>query len=347
MAMIIPVILSGGSGSRLWPLSRQLYPKQLLALTGENTLIQQTANRIRGMEEAAPPIVICNHEHRFLVAEQIQATGIEPGAIILEPVGRNTAPAVAVAAFHALEKGENPLLLVLPADHVIKRLDVFQDAVQAGTDHASRGSMITFGIVPTGPETGYGYIKFEPGQERIIKGFKFYRALGFTEKPSLEKARRFLQEGNYYWNSGIFVWDAKIFLQRLAEFSKKFYNIYEEMGRKNLEEVYRKVEALPIDKAFMEKLPSFLVARAEFRWSDLGSWHSLWEVLEKDPQGNVAKGDVVLHEASGNLVLTTKKTVVIGARDLAIVETPHGLLVMRKDASPHLKKIIEKGGEGK
>ncbi len=339
----IAVLMGGGKGTRFWPMSVEGRPKQFLSIVSEKSMIQQTAERIK-------PVV--GEENIWVVTTSSMAEEVKKhlpfigDRIIEEPFGKNTAPAVLLSMRRLLSHYDDFLVAFLPADHFIEDEDVFASQLGACFE-AAREDIITMGIPPTRPDTGYGYIKFEPSQERTIKGFKFYRALGFTEKPSLERAAKFLQEGNYYWNSGIFVWNAKIFLQRLAKFSREFYNIYEEMGRKKIEEVYQEVEALPIDKAFMEKLPSFLVARAEFRWSDLGSWHSLWEVLEKDPQGNVTKGDVILHEASGNLVLTTKKTVVIGARDLAIVETPHGLLVMSKDASSHLKKIIEKGGKRK
>ncbi len=334
----IAVLMGGGKGTRFWPMSVASRPKQFLRIISEKSMVQETAERVKSVVGEENIWVVTTSAMAEEVRRQLPFIG---DRVIEEPFGKNTAPAVLLSMRRLFERYDDFSVAFLPADHYIEKPEVFSSQLNA-CFQASSEDIVTMGIPPTRPDTGYGYIKFDPSRERTFQGFKFYRALGFTEKPDREKAELFLREGNYYWNSGIFVWNAHIFLQRLAKFSGKFYNIYEEMGRKRLEEVYEKVEALPIDKAFMEKLPGFFVARAEFGWSDLGSWLALWEVLEKDQQGNASKGDVVFHQAKGNLVITTKKTVIIGVEDLAVVETPEGLLVMRKDASPHLKKIIER-----
>ncbi len=334
----IAVLMGGGKGTRFWPMSVESQPKQFLRITSEKSMLQETAERVK-------PVV--GEENIWVVTTSSLADRVRQelpfieDRIIEEPFGKNTAPAVLLSMRILLKEYDDFNVAFLPADHHIRPAEIFARQLEACFQAATE-EIVTMGIPPSRPETGYGYIKVEKEKYTKIGGFTFFKALGFTEKPSRERAEQMLKEGNYFWNSGIFVWNAKIFLQKLAKFSPTFYNIYEEMGRKNLVEVYREVEPMPIDKAFMEALPSFLMSRAEFSWSDLGSWHSLWEVLEKDEQGNVSMGDAILHEASGTLVVTTKKTVVIGVKDLAIVESPHGLLVMRKDAAPHLKKIIEK-----
>ncbi len=334
----IAVLMGGGKGTRFWPMSVESQPKQFLRITSEKSMLQETADRVKPVVGEENIWVVTTSSLAPRVRQELPFIGER---IIEEPFGKNTAPAV-LLSMRVLSKNYSDFnVAFLPADHHIRPVEVFVRQLEACFQAASE-EIVTMGIPPSRPETGYGYIRVEKENRREIGGFTFFKALGFTEKPSRERAEEMLKKGNYFWNSGIFVWNAQIFLQRLAKFSRKFYNIYEEMGRRNLEEVYMRVEAMPIDRAFMEALPSFLMSRAEFHWSDLGSWHSLWEVLKKDPQGNVSVGDAVLHSTSDTLVLTTKKTVVIGVKDLAIVESPHGLLVMRKDASSHLKKIIEK-----
>ncbi len=334
----IAVLMGGGKGTRFWPMSVEAQPKQFLKITSGKSMLQETAERIKPVVGEENIWVVTTSSLAERVKRELPFIG---DRIIEEPFGRNTAPAVLLSMRVLVEKYGDFNVAFLPADHHIRPAEAFAHQVEA-CFQAAREEIVTIGIPPSRPETGYGYIKVEKNSSRTIGGFTFYRALGFTEKPSLERAQEMLKEGNYFWNSGIFVWNAQIFLQKLAKFSPRFYNIYEEMGRRDLVEVYRRVEPMPIDKAFMEALPYFLMSRAEFSWSDLGSWHSLWEVLEKDARGNVIRGDATLHETENTLVMTTKKTVVIGVDDLAIVETPHGLLVMRRDASPHLKKIIEK-----
>ncbi len=351
-AMIVPVILSGGSGSRLWPLSRQLYPKQLLALTGESTLIQQTANRLRGMDDAAPPIVICNEEHRFLVAEQMQETGIKPGAIILEPMGRNTAPAVAVAAFHAMEKGEDPLLLVLPADHIIKRLDVFQDAVQAGADHAVKGGLVTFGIVPEGPETGYGYIKkgaiVEEFTDRMVKAI--YLVDRFVEKPDRPTAEKYVESGEYFWNSGMFLFRASTYLEELKKFEPDMYKYSKEACSRALKdldftrldkEAFEKCPSDSIDYAVMERTEKALVVPVDAGWSDIGSWSALWETGLKDSDGNVLHGDVITHDTKGSYLYSDGRLIAaVGLRDHIVIETADAVLVAPKNRVQEIKTIV-------
>ncbi len=350
--MIVPVILSGGSGSRLWPLSRQLYPKQLLALTGESTLIQQTANRLRGMDDAAPPIVICNEEHRFLVAEQMQETGIQPGAIILEPMGKNTAPAVAVAAFHAMEKGADPLLLVLPADHIIKRLDVFQDAVQAGSTYAENGGLVTFGIVPQGPETGYGYIK--KGQvvkeftDRMVEGI--YEVEQFVEKPDRSTAKKYVESGEYFWNSGMFLFKAGVYLEELKKFEPDMHRYAKEACQKAVRDLdftrldrdaFEKCPSDSIDYAVMERTDRALVVPVDAGWSDIGSWSALWETGLKDSDGNVLHGDVITHDTKGSYLYSDGRLIAaVGLRDHIVIETADAVLVAPKNRVQEIKTIV-------
>ena len=350
--MIVPVILSGGSGSRLWPLSRQLYPKQLLALTGERTLIQQTANRLLGMDDTGPPIIICNEEHRFLVAEQMQETGIKPDAIILEPVGRNTAPAVAVAAFHAMDRGEDPLLLVLPADHIIKRLDVFQDAVQAGSEHAESGGLVTFGIVPEAPETGYGYIRkgavVEKFSHRMVK--EVCKVDRFVEKPDRETAEQYVKSGEYLWNSGMFLFKASVFLEELKKFEPEMFKHSQEAYKKAVKDLDftrldgESFEACPsdsIDYAVMEKTDRALVVPVDAGWSDIGSWSALWEAGLKDSDGNVLHGDVITHDTKGSYLYSDSRLIAaVGLRDHIVIETADAVLVAPKSRVQEIKTIV-------
>lgn len=333
----IAVLMGGGKGTRFWPMSVKKRPKQFLKIFSERTMLQVSSERliplvgekniwvvtVRGMEEEV----------------RRQLPFIED-RIIIEPVGRNTAPAVLLSMRRLMQVYDNFLVSFLPADHHIEKINEFIKQMSVAYEAAER-DVVTIGIPPTRPETGYGYIKFDRRKEILVNGVKFYRALGFVEKPSMEIAIKMLEEGNYFWNSGIFLWKANLFVEKLQKFSPEFYNYFQEMGTGDPEEIYREIKALPIDKAFMEKLPGFLVAEAKFSWSDLGSWLSLWEVLKKDSSKNASKGEVYFHDSRGNLVITGKRTIVIGAEDLAIIETEHGLLVMKKDASSTLKKLLE------
>lgn len=333
----IAVLMGGGKGTRFWPMSVRKRPKQFLKIFSEKTMLQVSAERLIPLVGKANVWVVTVSGMEEEVRRQLPF--IED-RIIIEPVGRNTAPAVLLSMRRLMEIYDDFLVSFLPADHHIEKVDEFVKQMSAAYEAAER-DVVTIGIPPTRPETGYGYIKFDRKKELLVNGVKFYHALGFVEKPSTEMALKMLEEGNYFWNSGIFVWKASIFVEKLQRFSPDFYNYFQKMGAEKPEEVYKEIKALPIDKAFMEKLPGFLVAEAKFSWSDLGSWLSLWEVLEKDSSKNAFKGEVYFQDSRGNLVITGKKAIVIGAEDLAIIETEHGLLVMKKDASATLKKLLE------
>jgi len=335
----IAVLMGGGKGTRFWPMSVKRRPKQFLKIFSEKTMLQKSAERL---------IPVVGEENIWVVtvkgmAEEVkkQLPFIED-RIIEEPAGKNTAAAVILSMAVLNREFHDFVVSFLPADHHIEGEDIFVDQLKAVFEVAEN-EVVTIGIPPTRPETGYGYIKFNSSTEKSIHGFKFYEAWGFVEKPSEEKAKRMLEEGGYFWNSGMFFWDKNIFLERLEKYSPEFFEFYKAVSAGKVEKAYKSVEPLPIDKAFMEKLPpGFVVTRAEFGWSDLGSWLSLWEVLKKDEGLNAAKGEVYFHNSRGNLVVSNKRAIIIGAEDLAIVETEHGLLVMKKSASSDLKKILEK-----
>ncbi|MBF4438036.1 mannose-1-phosphate guanylyltransferase/mannose-6-phosphate isomerase, partial [Vibrio anguillarum] len=285
--MILPVIMAGGTGSRLWPLSRELYPKQFLTVTSEQSMLQQTVARLSGIEHAAP-VLICNEEHRFIAAEQMRLGGFEHGGIILEPVGRNTAPAIALAALQAVNsvgEGSDPILLVLAADHIIDNTQAFEESVQNALPFANNGQLVTFGIVPTAPETGYGYIK--SGTQR---GDAF-SVNEFVEKPDLETAKSYLTQGNYYWNSGMFLFKASRYLEELEKFAPDMLDVCKRAiaSPAKDQEFVRVDKAIfeicpndSIDYAVMEKSKDVVVVPMDAGWSDVGSFSALWDVSEKD-----------------------------------------------------------------
>ena len=337
-----PVVLSGGSGTRLWPLSRSAYPKQFLPLTSDNTMLQETLLRLRGIEAMGSPLVICNEEHRFMVAEQLREIELKPQAIMLEPVGRNTAPAVALAAL-AVEPDE--ILLILPADHVIEDIATFQAAIAEAVAEAEKGHLVTFGIVPTGPETGYGYIQaVEKGQATA------YKVNRFVEKPDLQTATQYLESGDYYWNSGMFVFKASRYLEELEKFNPEMLAACREAYQKAEEDLdFVRVdratfEACPsdsIDYAVMEKTESAVVIPLDANWNDVGSWAALWEVSEKDAQGNALKGDVLIHDTSNSYIYSDQKLVAtIGIKDLVVIETDDAVMVAPKERVQEVKEIV-------
>lgn len=342
---ILPVVMAGGSGSRLWPMSRTHFPKQFLSLTGEASMLQETINRLKGLEHL-PSCLICNQEHRFLVAEQLNQMSIPHGGIILEPVGRNTAPAVALAAFKAIQAGEDPLLLVLAADHLIKDIEAFQRSVEEATSLANEGYLVTFGIVPMAAETGYGYIK--RGQSHA--GSLAFDVDSFVEKPDLETAKKYLKEGSYYWNSGMFMFKASKFLSELKLFRPDVY----EAAERSLagasvdldfiripENEFSQCPDDSIDYAVMEKTQRAKVVPMDAGWSDVGAWSSLWEVAEKDESGNVLSSDVISINSENNYVLAPKRLVAtIGVNDLVIVDTEDALLVAKRDEVQKNKAVV-------
>lgn len=350
--MILPVIMAGGAGSRLWPLSRQMFPKQFLILNGDSSMLQSTAMRLKGIEHA-PVMVICNEEHRFSVAEQFRANKIPNSGIILEPVGRNTAPAIALAALTAIKNNDDPLLLVLAADHLIKDQQAFRQSVKTATEFAQAGKLVTFGIVPTTPETGYGYIK----RGDIYGKDAGYCVAEFVEKPNLATAQAYLDSKNYYWNSGMFLFKASRYLDELKIHSPEIYAACE----KAISNTVQDFDFLRVDKAAFEACPDIsidyavmeplccsegsdkvVVVPMDCGWSDVGSWSALWEVQDKDCDGNAFQGDVLSIDTRNSYVHATDKLVAtIGLEDVIIVETKDAILVSKQSEVLQVKKIVE------
>ncbi|MES2256292.1 MAG: mannose-1-phosphate guanylyltransferase/mannose-6-phosphate isomerase [Pseudomonadota bacterium] len=347
MAQLHPVILSGGVGSRLWPLSRSLFPKQLLALAGDGSLIQDTVRRATGAAFAKPSIV-CNAEHRFLIAEQMRAAGQSPDAIVLEPVGRNTAPAAAVAALMLAEKDPDAILLLMPADHVVRDFDAFRQAVDSAAVAAAKGFLVTFGIAPQGPETGYGYVQRGAPLSESTTVFAVRR---FVEKPDVATARSYVEAGDYYWNSGMFAFRADSFIAELERLEPDMLASCRAAirgGKQDLDffrlepAAFEACKSISIDYAVMEHTQKAAIVPVEMGWSDIGSWEALWDASDKDDSGNALKGDV-LHHATRNSYLRSEGPLVaaVGVEDLIVVATKDAVLVSRKDASQDVKKIVE------
>jgi len=343
--MILPVILSGGAGTRLWPLSRELYPKQLLPLASEKTMLQETILRLEGIPELENPLLVCNDAHRFMVAEQVRQLDKEPQAIILEPCGRNTAPAVAIAALYAQKGGTDPVLLVLPADHLIQDVPVFHQAVQSGVAQAEQGALVTFGIVPTQPETGYGYIRAEKRSSSFA-----YPVAEFVEKPDLETARSYLRSGDYYWNSGMFMFRASRYLEELKRYQPEMLTscqsaltgIISDLDFQRLDEAaFAACPADSIDYAVMEKTDQAVVIPLSAGWNDIGAWSALWDVQPRDTEGNVLIGDV-LTEAADDCYLHASSRLIaaVGVKDLVVVETADAVLVASRDQVQNVKGIV-------
>jgi len=343
--MLTPVILSGGAGTRLWPLSRELYPKQLLALLGDRTMLQQTALRLEGLE-TAPPVVVCNEAHRFLVAEQLRQLGIQPRAVVLEPFGRNTAPAIALAAHAALKADpkSDPLLLILPADHVIRDVVAFHKAVRVALAAAQQGHLVTFGVVPRTPETGYGYI------QRGAPEGEAHRIARFVEKPSLATAQQFLKSGEFFWNSGMFLFRARRYLEELEAHAPQIARVCRlafESATADLDFTRidpKAFEACPsdsIDYAVMEKTADAVVVPLDAGWSDVGSWAALHEASEADGAGNVARGDVIAEDSSNCYLYSESRLVAaVGLKDHVVVETKDAVLVAPRSRVQDVKKLV-------
>ena len=351
--MLIPVILSGGSGTRLWPLSRELYPKQLLPLVGQRTMLQETATRLAGMRDVGGPIVVCNESHRFMVAEQLLEAGHSPQAILLEPVGRNTAPAVAVAALVALEHhgrdatngpDADPVLLVLPADHVIRDVQAFQAAVEQARAAAEAGKLVTFGVKPDRPETGYGYIRRADGVGPA------YPVAEFVEKPDAATAARYVQSGDYYWNSGMFMFRAKAYLEELERHAPAMLQACRDAVAAATRDLdftrlpAKEFAACPsdsIDYAVMEKTQAAVVVPLDAGWSDVGSWSALQDALPTDARGNVVAGDVITESATGCYLHSTSRLIAaVGLKDHVVVETKDAVLVAPRDRVQDVKQLV-------
>ena len=346
---MIPVILSGGSGSRLWPLSRKLYPKQFLALTGEHSLFQQTLQRL-SFEGMQKPVVVCNLEHRFIVNEQLAQIGLGAQAMLLEPFGRNTAPAVAMAALQLLADGRDELMLILPADHVIDDELALRKALELARVAAEEGEMVLFGIPANSPETGFGYIKAARGDDGdgLVPGA--YRVMQFVEKPDAMRAAEFVRSGGYYWNSGMFLFRASRYLDELRAHEPDIYDTCVlALERSKLAGGALTIDAgtfeccpdNSIDYAVMEKTSRACVVPLAAGWNDVGSWSSLWDVHEKNSDGNVLKGDVVTHGSHNSFVHATSKLVtLVGMDDVVVVETKDAVMIARKDAVQDVKKLV-------
>ncbi|MCW7755120.1 mannose-1-phosphate guanylyltransferase/mannose-6-phosphate isomerase [Desulfobotulus sp. H1] len=344
--VIVPIILAGGSGSRLWPLSRQLYPKQLIALNSSRTMLQETALRLANLSEAVSPIVICNDDHRFMVAEQLRQLNICPETILLEPEGRNTAPAIAVCAMEAASRHNDPLILVLPADHFIADTQAFLSAVREGAGEAEKDRLITFGIVPDGPETGYGYI--QKGVPLSSCAFAIER---FVEKPDLETATSYVASGNYFWNSGMFLFKASTILEELRTLVPEILSNCEAARRKAATDLdfirldgpsFHASPSDSIDYAVMEKTQKGAMIPLKAGWSDLGSWEALWQVGEKDLQSNVIHGDVLTHDVRNSFLHAESRLVAaVGLENHIVVETPDAVLVSPRDRVQDVRKMVD------
>ena len=345
MALLQPVLLSGGAGTRLWPLSREGYPKQFLPLVGEDTMLQATWRRIAPIADL-PPIVVANDDHRFLAAEQLRLVGVEHPAILLEPVGRNTAPAIAAAALQAMRDGTDPVLLVLPSDHVVANEDAFRDAVRAAMPAAERGALVTFGIVPSAPETGFGYIQADHDEGETAAP---RRVLRFVEKPDAATAQGYIDVGGYYWNSGMFLFRASRYLEELGRFHPQMLDAVRTAlleGKRDGDFIRLDKDAFgacpsnSIDYAVMEKTDAAMVLPVDIGWNDVGSWSALWDVSEQDGGGNAHHGDVISVDSRNSYAYARRLVALVGVDDLVVVETDDAVLVARKDKVQQVKDVV-------
>ena len=346
---MIPVILSGGSGTRLWPLSRSQHPKQFLPLVSNKTMVQETVLRLQGIQGIQPPMGVCNEDHRFMMAEQLREINAYPSAIILEPVGRNTAPAVVLAALTA--KPED-VLLILPADHVIDDVPAFQAAVDKANALAEQGYLVTFGIVPNQPETGYGYIKAGDGLDQDS-----YKVASFVEKPDLETAKSYVASGDYYWNSGMFAFKAEQFLQELEKFQpeilaackKSLIGANRDADFVRLDkEAFMACPADSIDYAVMEKTDKAVVIPLDAEWNDVGSWLALWDVTDKDENGNAVRGDVLTLDTHNSFLHSSSKLITtVGVDNIVVIETDDAVMIAAKDKVQDIKLIVDRLREEK
>lgn len=346
---MIPVILSGGSGTRLWPLSRVLYPKQFLPLHSEKTLFQESVCRLAklGLDT---PIVVCNEEHRFIVAENMQDIGLKPKNIVLEPIGRNTAPAIAAAAIVAMKDGSDPILMVMPADQIVEDIKAFGKAITTAQSYAEQGNLVTFGIKPTEAHTGYGYIEQgSPLEENVCK------IAAFKEKPDAKTAQNFLESGKYLWNGGMFCFKASVLLKELEEHQpgllehvkRAVDNAVNDLDFNRLDkEPFENAPNIAIDYAVMERTKNGVVVGLDAGWNDIGSWDSVWSVSPKDKNGNACKGDAIIQDSANNYIYSKEKLVsVLGVDNLVIIDTRDALLVADKSKVQDIKAIVNKLNE--
>ncbi len=347
---ILPVILSGGSGSRLWPLSRQQRPKQFLRIFEDQTLFQTTIQRLKGLHNLEAPLIVCNEDYRFMVAEQLRELGELNQGILLEPFGRNTAPAIALAAIYALQAQPSAMLLVMPADHVIKDIQSFHNAIYKAQAIAELGYLVTFGVVPTHAETGYGYIQ---GGAPILEAVStdVQEVLRFVEKPNQATAEHYLETGDYFWNSGIFLFKAEVYLQELGQFHPEILEAcqlalqqqrYDGDFIRLDTQVFSACPDLSIDYAVMEKTKNTAVIPLIAGWSDLGAWSAVWEIGTKDPKGNVLCGKTQIHQSENNLIYSEERLVaLVGVENLVVIDTQDATLVAHRDHVQDVKKIVD------
>ncbi len=343
--MILPIILAGGSGTRLWPLSRQLYPKQFLQLKGQNSLLQQTLYRVSG-DRFDNPLIICNENHRFLAAEQMRQSGFEACPILLEPVPRSTAPAIALAAYYALARNTDPYLLVMPADHVIEDQQAFEHAVKKAVEYSEKGFLVTFGIEPLYAETGFGYI--QRGQNIEEGVFHIDR---FVEKPDQKTAEEYIATKQYFWNSGLFLFKASDYLKTLSQYQPDMGKACEQAMIHSTRDsdfirvdksIFSECPADSIDYAVMEKTDKAMVVSLDAAWNDIGSWQALWDISEKDEQGNVLQGDVIAIDTQHSLVRSESRLVtLVGLDNAIVVETKDAVLVVHRDKVQQVKSVVE------
>ena len=343
---ITPIILCGGSGTRLWPLSRKQHPKQYLPLISDNTMLQETILRLRGLDNLTDPIIVCNAEHRFLAAEQCQQIDITSPTILLEPVGRNTAPAIAAAALQSLKKTDNASLLILSADHDIQDVEAFHRAIIIASQQAQGGKLTTFGVVPTGANTRYGYIK---ASQEAIDGA--YKVEAFVEKPDLKTAERYFEKGNYLWNSGMFMFKAETFISELTTHSPEIITSVNNAinnAKYDLDFIRLSKQAFElspsdsIDYALMEKSNNVVVVPLDARWSDIGAWQALYDIGKKDANGNVFKGDVIAKDTTNTYINANHHMVAtIGVDNLIVVDTHDATFIATQDKAQEVKSIVE------
>ena len=349
---LIPIILCGGSGSRLWPLSRKSFPKQFWSLDANSnkTLLQNTILRLKNIKTISEPIIVCNQEHRFLVAEQCREINIKPKEIILEPIPKNTAPAIIFSSLKALELNNDANVIVLSSDHIIPNEKQFLEAIKFGLDFIYKNKIVTFGVVANRPETGYGYIKTD--KKIDTNNLEHYIIKNFVEKPEEEKAKKFIKDGNYLWNSGIFMFKASLLLEESEKFSKNNTNLIRKSFAKSKKDLdflrihksyFDKCENISIDKAIMEKTDSGIVIPIDNGWSDIGSWYSLWQNSKKDKDNNYTEGNVFLDQSSNNYIRSESRLIVtIGVKNQVIIETDDVVMISDMNKTQEVKNIVKK-----